>query len=113
MIKARLGRRRPGDPGPGDRIPEFCPVLGVKLESGTKKYHDASPSLDRMIPSKGYVPGNVVVMSFRANRIKGDASREELQTVIDWMDAQQIPWNKAFKGLTEVDGVVWENQGAA
>jgi len=68
-------------------IPEFCPVLGVKLESGTKKYHDNSPSLDRVIPSLGYVPGNVVVMSFRANRIKGDASRAELQTVIDWMDA--------------------------
>ena len=69
-------------------IPEFCPVLGIKLEGGTKKYHDASPSLDRVIPSKGYVPGNVVVMSFRANRIKGDASREELQTVINWLDAQ-------------------------
>jgi hypothetical protein len=72
-------------------IPEFCPVLGVKLESGTKKYHDASPSLDRVVPSKGYVPGNVVVMSFRANRIKGDASREELQTVLDWLDAQKEP----------------------
>lgn len=69
-------------------IPEFCPVLGVKLESGTKKYHEASPSLDRIIPSKGYVPGNVVVMSFRANRIKGDATPEELRTIINWMDAQ-------------------------
>ena len=69
-------------------IPEFCPILGVRLKSGTKKYHDSSPSLDRIVPAKGYVPGNVVVMSFRANRIKGDASREELQTVLDWMDAQ-------------------------
>jgi hypothetical protein len=68
-------------------IPEFCPVLGGKLESGTKKYHDNSPSLDRVIPELGYVPGNVVVMSFRANRIKGDASRAELQIVIDWMDS--------------------------
>ena len=70
-------------------IPEFCPVLGIKLESGTKKYHEASPSLDRIIPQLGYVPGNVVVMSFRANRIKGDASREELKIVLDWMDAQK------------------------
>ena len=66
-------------------IPEFCPILGIRLEGGTKKYHETSPSLDRVIPELGYVPGNIAVMSFRANRIKGDASVEELQTVIDWM----------------------------
>lgn len=70
-------------------IPEFCPVFGIKLEQGTKRYHESSPSLDRVIPENGYVPGNVVVMSFRANRVKGDASRDELQTVLDWMDAQK------------------------
>ena len=74
-------------------IPEFCPVLGIKLESGTKKYHDNSPSLDRVVPELGYVPGNIVVMSFRANRIKGDASVEEMETVLSWLkkrlDAQK------------------------
>ena len=69
-------------------IPEFCPVLGVKLESGTKKYHDNSPSLDRVVPELGYVPGNIVVMSFRANRIKGDASVEEMEIVLSWLKNQ-------------------------
>lgn len=91
-------------------IPEFCPILGIKLESGTKKYHDASPSLDRVIPELGYVPGNIVVMSFRANRIKGDASVEELETVLTWLKdriaSQKINWGKPGDS-TEVEGVVW------
>lgn len=66
-------------------IPEFCPILGIRLESGTKKYHDASPSLDRKTPKLGYIPSNVVVMSFRANRLKGDGTIEELETVLSWM----------------------------
>lgn len=70
------------------QIPTHCPVLGVKLESGTKTYHDTSPSLDRIIPEIGYVPGNVVVMSFRANRIKGDASVQEMETVLNWLKLQ-------------------------
>lgn len=69
-------------------IPEFCPVLGVKLESGNKQFHENSPSLDRIIPELGYVPGNVAVMSFRANRIKGDATMEELKTMIAWLESK-------------------------
>lgn len=59
-------------------IPTHCPVLGIELKRGTVKCRDASPSLDRIIPSKGYVPGNIVVVSFRANRIKNNSTVEEL-----------------------------------
>ena len=72
-------------------IPEHCPVLGVKLENGTRKYHDASPSLDRIIPTLGYVPGNIIVISFRANRIKGDASVQEMETVLNWYKSMLRP----------------------
>jgi hypothetical protein len=38
-----------------------------------------SPSLDRIIPDRGYVPGNVRVVSDRANRLKGKRSLSELR----------------------------------
>lgn len=65
-------------------IPAVCPVLGIALARGTKDRTDASPSLDRIIPAKGYVRGNVIVVSWRANRIKHNASVAELRRVADF-----------------------------
>ena len=60
-------------------IPDFCPLLGIPLKrcvGGSPG--PGSPSIDRIDPARGYVPGNVWVISHRANRIKGDASAGEL-----------------------------------
>lgn len=66
--------------------PEFCPVLGVKLNygcpSGDKSKKDNSPSIDRMDCSKGYIPGNVAVMSWRANMLKCDGTLEEFEKLV-------------------------------
>lgn len=70
-------------------IPEYCPALGIKLEGGTRQDHDASPSLDRIIPDLGYVKGNVVVISHKANRIKTDATAEELRKLADWLEKRE------------------------
>lgn len=61
-------------------VPTYCPVFGVKLERslGSRGGGPCSPSLDRIVPSLGYVPGNIVVVSLRANRAKSDLSAEEL-----------------------------------
>lgn len=70
-------------------IPEFCPVLGIKLVRGfTDSNRDGSPSLDRIRPELGYVPDNVAVMSYRANRIKNNGTSDEHRRIADWMDAQ-------------------------
>lgn len=68
-------------------IPEFCPVLGLRLEPGVGLggFQDASPSIDRIDPHKGYTPDNIVVMSFRANALKRDATLAELQAVLKYM----------------------------
>ena len=62
-------------------IPPVCPVLGIRLEKAEKMRTDASPSIDKIIPKLGYVRGNVVIISMRANRIKNDATIDELQKV--------------------------------
>lgn len=58
-------------PRDGLIIPSVCPVLGVPLEVGERR-SECSPSLDRIDPARGYVPGNVRVLSDRANRLKGN-----------------------------------------
>lgn len=62
-------------------LPATCPVLGIDLDFGAGAASDHSPSLDRIVPALGYVRGNVLIVSTRANRIKNDASVEELRRV--------------------------------
>jgi hypothetical protein len=62
-------------------IPEFCPVLGIRLQVGYKAVVHSSPTIDRLIPQLGYVRSNIRVISFRANTIRGDATSEELEAV--------------------------------
>jgi len=67
-------------------IPEFCPILNIKLETAEKKggqYN--SPSLDRINNNFGYIKGNVQVISKRANVIKSDASLEEIELVYKFL----------------------------
>ena len=66
-------------------ILDTCPALGIPLERATGKHHDGSPTLDRIIPEKGYVPGNIAVISYRANRIKNNSTVEELRAVAAWL----------------------------
>jgi hypothetical protein len=64
-------------------VPEYCPVLGVKLNEGSR---ESAASLDRVLPANGYVKGNVCVISFRANRLKSDATTQELRAVLAYME---------------------------
>lgn len=71
-------------------IPEYCPVLGFKLRvdsDGDRRPKQFSPSLDRINPAKGYVKGNVRVISLKANTIKSDASVEELRAVLRYVES--------------------------
>lgn len=66
-------------------IPPTCPILGVTLVRSNGRSSPNSPSLDRIDPSKGYIPGNVTVISNRANTLKSNASVDELELVLKWM----------------------------
>lgn len=63
-----------------------CPVLGIPLVSGQDTAHN-SPTLDKIVPALGYVPGNVAIISRRANAIKSDATAGEILKVYEWLSA--------------------------
>lgn len=72
-------------------IPALCPVLGIPLYRGKKGNCPNAPSLDRIDPLRGYVKGNVRVISQRANLLKSNASELELSAVL--MDARHLQEN--------------------
>lgn len=65
--------------------PTKCPVFGKRLVYGKGKHHDMSPSVDKIIPSKGYVKGNIQVISYLANRMKNNASPQQLRQFANWI----------------------------
>ena len=74
---------------PSDRC---CPALGLKLDFTHATRANNSPSVDRIVPSLGYVPGNIQVISWRANNLKSDCTDpDELQKVADFMRKTNAP----------------------
>jgi hypothetical protein len=62
-------------------IPEYCPLLNVKLTfEYTLETRNTYYSIDRIDSSKGYVKGNVQVISIKANTMKNAATHDELIT---------------------------------
>ncbi len=65
------------------KIPEFCPILGIEIYTGEGRTgHGAS--VDRIDNNKGYIKGNVMIISDRANKLKADASPEELKKIYEF-----------------------------
>ena len=62
-------------------IPDLCPVFGVPLVEET----EYAPSIDRIDSSKGYIKGNIQIISRRANLLKNNATIEELEMVINFL----------------------------
>jgi len=71
------------------QIPEYCPILNILLGSLRGSRTNNTPSLDRIDNSKGYVKGNVHVVSWIANRLKGIATLEQLSILGQWAEQQQ------------------------
>lgn len=66
-------------------LPTHCPILDIPLRMNEGTMQDDSPTLDRRIPSLGYVKSNVSVISNRANRLKADGSLEEFQKICNYL----------------------------
>ena len=68
-------------------IPQKCPVLGIPLVPYSGSCNHNSPTIDRIDNSKGYVRGNIIVVSFRANSLKNNATMSELRRIVDFYEA--------------------------
>lgn len=68
-------------------FPSHCPVLGIPLKfgDGGKGQRNDSPSIDRIDPSKGYIKGNVSVISGKANTCKSNLTLEQVQSLVEYM----------------------------
>ena len=70
-------------------IPEKCPILGIDIVvqagRGTKGGKPNSPSLDRIDNEKGYIKGNVQVISHFANSMKFTANKDQLLSFAKWV----------------------------
>jgi hypothetical protein len=69
-------------------LPEYCPVLGIKLAFNTVASDDNSYSVDRIDNTKGYTMDNICIMSLKANKMKSNGTLEELVKIGKWAEAE-------------------------
>tara|TARA_B110000503_G_C7163142_1_gene420600 strand:+ start:867 stop:1202 length:336 start_codon:yes stop_codon:yes gene_type:complete len=66
--------------------PLRCPALGIPLKFNKGQSRDDSYSWDRIDSTRGYEADNLVIISNRANRIKNDATLEELKMIVKFYE---------------------------
>ena len=66
----------------------ICPAIGIEIIFGGKLSGN-SPSIDRIIPSLGYVRGNVCIISHKANSMKQDCvDPDQLRRLANFLEAK-------------------------
>lgn len=65
--------------------PTHCPILGIELDYFAEKAHEGSVSFDQLVAGEGYTKDNLVVMSWRANRIKNDGTAVEHKKIYEFI----------------------------
>ena len=67
-----------------------CPVFGHEIYLfGSDRADEYAAELDRIVPERGYVKGNVAFLSRRANRLKNNVTSQELLQLYTWLKEQE------------------------
>jgi hypothetical protein len=66
------------------KIPEVCPVFKTQLIYGSKNRYNC-PSIDRINNDRGYIKGNVAIISRRANEVKSDLNIASVEALLEYM----------------------------
>ena len=70
-------------------IPKLCPVFGIEIVINNKKRADNSLSIDRIDNSKGYELGNLIFVSWKANRLKSSSTIEDLKNIVAYINKRK------------------------
>lgn len=65
-------------------FPITCPILGIPLQYNRGTALDNSYSIDRIDSTKGYNINNIEVISLRANKLKSNATMQEIQLLAEY-----------------------------
>lgn len=65
-------------------FPLTCPVLGIPLIFNRGQENDNSYSFDRIDSTKGYSLDNLIIVSNRVNKLKSNATLEEMEKIVDF-----------------------------
>lgn len=67
-------------------IPEKCPILGIPLFISESIWSNNSPTIDRIDNTKGYIKGNIAVISWQANNMKANLNLRDIELIEKSMD---------------------------
>lgn len=68
-------------------IPLTCPVLGMPIHFYRGKPKADSISFDRIDSTKGYTKDNLIIVSYRANQLKSNATLDEMRSLVRFYDS--------------------------
>lgn len=69
----------------------ICPIYQIQLKTNEGKPGPDSHSIDRIDNSKGYIPGNIAIVSMRFNSEKRNLSPELLRRMLSYMEGRLLP----------------------
>lgn len=67
-------------------IPEVCPILGIPLVMSLGRATQATPTVDRIDNSKGYIKGNIGIISRHANSCKCNMTIDDVRNLLKYME---------------------------
>jgi hypothetical protein len=66
-------------------IPRKCPILGIPLKFHRNGHRANTPSVDRINSKKGYVKGNIAIISQKANAAKSDLTKQQIKRLWEYV----------------------------